>query len=199
MQVLLSILLGMFKSIFNMKSKYFTTIVAVSILSLGLIGLTTSCSNTQANQSNTDTNVAAQDTDVASPVYIESTSGLAIRGTDPVAYFTVGKPVAGSSEYQYEWNGATWQFSSQENLDLFAANPEEYAPQYGGYCAKAVSEGNLASIDPQSWKIVDGKLYLNYSPEVQQQWSEDIPGNITLADEQWPEVLNGTEVHENEL
>lgn len=102
----------------------------------------------------------------------------------------------GSSAFTYEWNGATWQFSSAENRDLFASNPEAYAPQYGGYCAKAVSEGNLASIDPNAWRIVDGRLYLNYSPDVQRQWSADIPGNIALGDANWPEVLQNNVVYE---
>ncbi|MEB3211444.1 MAG: YHS domain-containing (seleno)protein [Leptolyngbyaceae bacterium] len=114
---------------------------------------------------------------------------LAIRGYDPVAYFTEGQPVEGSSAYQYEWNGATWKFSSEANLTAFVENPEAFAPQYGGYCAKALSEGNLASIDPTAWRIVDGKLYLNYSAAVQQQWVQDIPGNIALGDANWPEIL----------
>jgi YHS domain-containing protein len=114
---------------------------------------------------------------------------LAIRGYDPVAYFTEGQPVEGNSAYQYEWNGAVWQFSSDENLTSFIANPEAFAPQYGGYCAKAMSEGNLASVDPTAWRIVDGKLYLNYSAAVQQQWVQDIPGNIALGDANWPEIL----------
>jgi YHS domain-containing protein len=123
--------------------------------------------------------------------------GLAIRGADPVAYFTEAAAVKGSADYEYEWNGVTWRFSSAENRDLFANDPEAYAPQYGGYCAKAVSEGNLASIDPDSWKVEDGKLYLNYSAGVQRQWLEDVSGNIALADAQWDGVLNNDVVHES--
>lgn len=115
--------------------------------------------------------------------------GIAIRGYDPVAYFTEGAPVEGSSEHTYGWNGVTWQFSSSENQQLFASNPEAYAPQYGGYCAKAMSEGNVVSTVPEAWAVVDDKLYLNYSLDVQQQWQEDIPGNITLANAEWPEIL----------
>lgn len=132
----------------------------------------------------------------APKVYIESASGLAIRGTDPVAYFTEKKVVKGSSEFEYEWEGATWRFSSAENQKRFADNPEAYAPQYGGYCAKALSEGSVVSTDPEAWKIVDGKLYLNYSSEVQQQWVQDIPGNIAKADANWPDVLVGATVFE---
>ena len=127
------------------------------------------------------------------PAVYSDRQGLAIRGTDPVAYFEAGEAVQGSSSFQHEWNGATWQFSSEENRAKFAADPEQFAPQYGGYCAFAISEGNLVSIDPEAWKIVDGKLYLNYSPGVQAQWSQDIPGRISQADANWPKVLeNGT-------
>ncbi|MEM8673522.1 MAG: YHS domain-containing (seleno)protein [Cyanobacteria bacterium P01_G01_bin.67] len=181
-----------------MKSKLIS-IATASILALGFMAAITSCGSSNSSQNNSATNTVAQETGVAPPIYTESFSGLAIRGADPVAYFTESKAVIGSNEFEHEWNGATWRFSSQENLDLFAANPEEYAPQYGGYCAKAVSEGNLASIDPESWKIVDEKLYLNYSPAVQQQWAEDIPGNIALGDENWPEVLEGNKIHENKI
>ncbi|MEM6355700.1 MAG: YHS domain-containing (seleno)protein, partial [Pseudomonadota bacterium] len=84
------------------------------------------------------------------PVY-QSFLGTAIDGTDPVAYFTEGKPVEGSSDFTHEWNGATWRFSSAENRDLFAGDPEKYAPQYGGYCAWAVAQGYTASTDPEAW------------------------------------------------
>jgi YHS domain-containing protein len=120
----------------------------------------------------------------------QSFLGTAIDGTDPVAYFTEGRPVEGSSDFTHEWNGATWRFSSEENRATFAASPEKYAPQYGGYCAWAVSQGYTASTDPEAWKIVDGKLYLNYNKSVQQTWEGDIPGNIAAADGNWPKVLD---------
>ena len=115
--------------------------------------------------------------------------GVAIRGADPVAYFTEGEYTPGSDAFTYDWEGATWQFASAENRDLFAANPEEYAPQYGGFCAWAVSQGTTASIEPTSWEIVDGRLYLNYNAGVQRRWSQDIPGNIAKANQNWPGVL----------
>lgn len=122
------------------------------------------------------------------PVY-QSFLGTAIDGTDPVAYFTEGRPVEGSSEFTYEWNGATWRFASAGNRDTFAAAPGRYAPQYGGYCAWAVSQGYTASTDPDAWKIVGGKLYLNYNEDVQKRWEADVPGNIESADDNWPKVL----------
>ena len=120
-------------------------------------------------------------------VYAED--GIAVDGTDVVAYFTQGAPVAGDRDITHPWNGVTWRFSSAENRDAFAANPNKYAPQYGGYCAYAVSEGYTASTTPGAWRIEDGKLYLNYSRRVQRRWERDIPGRIAAADANWPDVL----------
>ncbi len=119
-----------------------------------------------------------------------ATADGAIRGYDPVAYFTLGKATEGRAEHTAEWQGANYRFASAENLALFQADPARYAPQYGGYCAYAVSQGYTASIDPAAWSIVDGKLYLNYSSGVQQRWQRDVPGHISAADQNWPEVLN---------
>jgi YHS domain-containing protein len=124
------------------------------------------------------------------PIF-ENFLGKAIRGYDPVAYFIEGKPVEGKSEHLFEWRDSKWYFASKENLERFAGNPEQYAPQYGGYCAWAVSQGYTASIDPEAWTIHDGKLYLNYSKDVQAKWSQDIPGNISKGDSNWPGLLAG--------
>ena len=107
--------------------------------------------------------------------------GVAIEGADPVAYFTEGKAVEGSDDFAHEWMGATWRFVSAANRDRFAAEPDRYAPQYGGYCAWAVSQGYTAKIDPEAWTIVDGRLYLNYSKEVRTQWSADIHSRVRLC------------------
>ena len=122
------------------------------------------------------------------PVF-STTFGGAIRGYDPVAYFTEGRPVEGKSAHRHEWMGATWSFASEENRAAFEAEPEKFAPRYGGYCAWAVSQGYTASIDPDAWRIVDGALYLNYSLGVQKRWEKDIPGNIAKADVNWPRLL----------
>ena len=114
--------------------------------------------------------------------------GTAIEGYDPVAYFTQGRPVKGSRQYTFEWQGATWRFASAQHRDLFAADPHPYAPQYGGYCAYAVANGSTASIDPEAWRIVDGKLYLNLSKSVQRIWEQDIPGYIANANRNWPSI-----------
>ncbi len=135
---------------------------------------------------------------VAAPTLAEAKSeiyknwrGIAIKGYDPVAFHTEGKPVKGDSDYELKWKDAKWRFASAENRDLFEADPEKYAPRYGGYCAWAVSEGYTASVDPENaWSIVDGRLYLNYNAEVKQKWEKDIPGHIKKADANWPGVLN---------
>ncbi len=118
--------------------------------------------------------------------------GKAIRGYDPVAYFTQSKPVKGNADFTHEFQGAKWQFATAANRDAFAANPEKYAPQYGGYCAWAVSQSYTASVDPEAWKVVDGKLYLNYSKSVQQQW---LAGGTAMlikqGDANWPGLRKG--------
>lgn len=115
-----------------------------------------------------------------------SWSGVAIEGVDPVAYFTDSKAVKGSSKFSYKWKGATWRFANAQNLEKFKESPQKYEPQYGGFCAYAVSEGYTAAIDPEAWSIVNGKLYLNYSKSVRQLWSKDIPGRIGKGDRNWP-------------
>ena len=117
--------------------------------------------------------------------YVED--GVAIQGADPVAYFTESTYVPGSAEYIHDWNGVTWQFASAENRDEFASDPEQYAPQYGGFCAWAVAAKNaLVAVDPNAWSVVDGKLYLNANQNVQDNWQEDPAGFIAQANENWP-------------
>ncbi|HSI59628.1 MAG TPA: YHS domain-containing (seleno)protein [Ideonella sp.] len=113
----------------------------------------------------------------------------AILGYDPVAYFTDGKPVKGLDSFATEWMGARWKFASQAHLDQFKASPEKYAPQYGGYCAYGVSQDHLVNIEPDKFKIIDGKLYLNYDAGVQQTWIKDPAGYNKLADAKFPALL----------
>ena len=119
---------------------------------------------------------------------INANSGIAIKGYDPVAYFTAGKPIQGEIKHSHDWMGAKWQFSSDDHKQTFITNPEKYARRYGSYCAYAVSQGITADIDPEAWKIVDGRLYLNLSPGVADIWYKDIPGYIALANENWPKL-----------
>ena len=118
-----------------------------------------------------------------------STAEGAIRGYDPVAYFRDGAPRRGSEQFSAEWQGATYHFANADNLAAFEVDPSAFAPQYGGYCAYAVSQGATASTVPEAWSIVDGKLYLNYSTAVQQRWKRDIPGHVRAANANWPAVL----------
>ena len=115
-------------------------------------------------------------------------SGLALQGYDPVAYFTDKQPVRGKAELTTQHEGATYRFASAANRDAFAAAPAKYAPQYGGYCAFGLASGYKAPIEPDAWTVVDGKLYLNYNRSVRSRWSTDIPGFIRKADANWPTV-----------
>lgn len=126
------------------------------------------------------------------PIYTGVFNDRAVGGYDTVEYFKSGKPTKGKKAFQLEFMGADWRFVSQENLEAFEASPEKYMPQYGGYCAWAMARGATASGDPKLWKIVDGKLYLNYSPDVQEMWEEDIPGFIKKADVKYPETVDLT-------
>ncbi len=123
------------------------------------------------------------------PVYTGLFSSLAVGGYDVVAYFEEGKPVKGDRDFSVEYKGAEWRFKSAANLAAFNAAPLDFAPQYGGYCAWAVSQGYTAKGDPDNWRIVDGKLYLNYNDDVQATWATDIPGFIKAADSNWPALL----------
>lgn len=121
--------------------------------------------------------------------YTGIVSGVAVGGYDPVAYFTVGKPVKGKKQFETEWDGTKWRFSSAENREAFLATPESYKPKYGGYCAYAVGIGRTAHGDPKQWKIVDGKLYLNYSSGIKRTWEKRQTYYIKAGDKNWPRVL----------
>lgn len=124
------------------------------------------------------------------PVYTSLFSNKALGGYDTVSYFTVGKPVKGSKDFQYKYKGADWYFSSEENLELFKKEPTKYAPQYGGYCAWAVGEKNkLYKGDAKHWKIINKKLYLNYNKSVNDNWLKDSANFIKKADANWPKIL----------
>ena len=122
------------------------------------------------------------------PIYTGVFSDTALQGYDPVAYFTEGKPVKGQDEFTTEYMGAQFKFASADNRDAFLADPEAYAPQYGGYCAWAMADGKHAKGDARYWKIVDGKLYLNYNKNIQKKWDADIPGFIEKANSEWAAI-----------
>ena len=136
----------------------------------------------------------------AADTFIFATKKGAIRGADPVAYFSLkagDDAVMGTDEFTYEWSGAIWKFSSAENRDLFMADPEQYTPQYGGYCAFAVSHNFTKTTKPDMWEIVDGKLYLNYNRTAYKKWVKDKAESIVRADANWPSVLKRCEKYKN--
>ena len=177
-----------------------TILITSSIL---ILGLTVSCSSNPnvetvvpspqpaVNSNSNLTPSPPQNTPNSTPsdrisgvFYAENS--IALKGFDVVAYFQQEQAIPGNPNFNYQWGNVNWQFSTAENRDLFVQNPEKYVPQYGGFCAWAVSQGYTAPIDPNAWKIVDGKLYLNANPRIQKRWAKDIPGNITKADKNWP-------------
>jgi YHS domain-containing protein len=117
---------------------------------------------------------------------VNAVDGTGVKGYDPVAYFTLGQPTPGVDQYMYRWKSVTYRFASVGNLQLFKSDPEKYLPQYGGYCAYAMSLNRIADIDPARWTIVDGKLYLNNGYIAQSLWSVKKIGNIESADRNWP-------------
>ena len=125
-----------------------------------------------------------------SPLYYAD-QGMAVSGFDAVSYFRSQAPMRGQADISVMWKGAEWRFASMEHREMFEANPRAFAPQFGGYCAYAVSRGHLLESDPRAWRIVDDKLYLIHSPKVEKIWEQDIAGNIALAEQNWPALLQG--------
>lgn len=116
--------------------------------------------------------------------------GIAVKGYDPVAYFSESAALLGSSSFTATHQGATYQFASAANRDAFKANPDAYAPAYGGFCAMGVALDKKLDGDPQAWRVVDGKLYLNVNKDVQLHWLKDVPGNLKTAEAKWPQIRN---------
>ena len=162
------------------------------IAAIGSIALLSACAARIAEKTNADAG-----TEGVEPIY-KFAGAVALNGYDPVAYFDEGKATAGSDQFVHEWNGAKWQFASAADRDAFASQPEKYAPQYGGYCAWAVSHGYTAKGDPEAWKIVDGKLYVNYNKDVKARWEQDVPGFISKGNENWPRFLKEKPEHKGE-
>jgi hypothetical protein len=125
---------------------------------------------------------------VAQKSEVFTTDEAAINGYDPVAYFNESKPLKGKKEFTFDWNSARWYFVSKQNMIIFKASPESFAPQYGGYCAYGMARGYKASTSPEAWTIADGKLYLNYSTGVREQWDKHRDHFIIKADGNWPAV-----------
>ena len=116
--------------------------------------------------------------------------GVALAGHDPVAYFTLGKPTEGRGDITLQHLGAEWRFANETNRAAFRTDPAKYAPQNGGHCSWAVANGYTAKGDPEAWRIVGGKLYLNYDLSIRARWEEDIPGNIAKSEANWPKLVS---------
>jgi YHS domain-containing protein len=127
------------------------------------------------------------------PAIYVAADGLAVGGYDVTAYFTQGKAVRGSARYELMLRGATWRFASADGKARFQADPAAYAPQFGSYCAWAVSQGYIASGDPTQWKIVDGKLYLNFNARAKELWEADQVDAIKRGHANWPAVLTNNQ------
>lgn len=114
-----------------------------------------------------------------------------LKGYDSVSYFQ-GKPVMGDKKYAVEHDGATYYFASAANMKAFQSDAAHFAPQFGGFCAMGTALGKKLDVDPNSYKVVDGKLYLNVNADVFKKWSADVPGNIAKANSNWPSIKDKT-------
>lgn len=131
---------------------------------------------------------ASQPAHANDPV-VYAVHGAAIDGYDVVAYFQSGAPVRGDAKFRIKWRGAIWYFSSAKNLERFESNPKAFAPSYGGYCAYAMASGLISSVDPQVWRIVDGRLYLLHSSSSARMWQADLPAHIERAASYWSKAM----------
>lgn len=165
----------------------------VSVIAIVAMTLLTACSAPRTVEKSSTSALGGG----VEPIY-KFSGALALNGYDAVAYFNDEKAVKGSNNFTHEWKEAKWRFANPANLDAFAREPEKYAPQYGGYCSWAVGHGYTAKGDPEAWKIVDGKLYLNYNQDVKAKWEIDTPGYIAKGDDNWPKFLKEKPEHKGE-
>lgn len=129
----------------------------------------------------------AYDVNARSAVNVDAES-VGLHGYDPVAYFKEGAAVKGMAAFNAKHGGVTYYFANPQDRDAFKANPAQYEPQFGGFCAMGVALGRKLDGDPQAWRIVDGKLYLNVNKDIQKKWLEDVPGHISKAKQEWPGI-----------
>jgi YHS domain-containing protein len=121
--------------------------------------------------------------------------GVAIMGYDPVAYFTDSHAVKGSEKFAYDWLGTPWHFANEKHRDMFMSEPTKYAPQYGGYCVGEVAGGSVTiNVDPEAFKIIDGKLYLGYADSYMQYFTAHAGDEVAKATANWPKVAADLEL-----
>lgn len=162
----------------NSLSRSLALTAAISLAIVGFAGTTSSTALAYDTASTSAINVAED--------------AVILKGYDAVAYFTTGTPTPGDAKFTAMHGGATYQFASAANMKAFQASPEQYVPQYGGFCAMGAALGKKLDVDPTQFKIADGKLYLNVNADVFKKWSEDVPGNIAAADRNWPLIVDKT-------
>jgi YHS domain-containing protein len=121
---------------------------------------------------------------------VNISDGYAVHGYDVVAYFSVGQPTEGNDRFTADYQGATYRFASADHRDNFVSDPAKYAPQFGGFCAFGTSVGRKFNGDPNVWRIVDGKLYLNLNKKIQARWLQDSAGYIRGANHNWPLIAS---------
>jgi hypothetical protein len=122
-------------------------------------------------------------------IVVDWHTGLAIGGYDPVAFFTDGKPTPGSADFEWRYGGAVWRFSNVGNREAFAARPDIYMPQYGGYDPLGIARGVAVAGNPNVWAIASERLYLFYDRTRQQSFTADADRVVASADRKWPDVL----------
>jgi hypothetical protein len=181
------------------KSGIIIIAIAVIICGISLAGCRASDASRAAKTDATKADAAKADAAKTGvePVF-KYTEGLALKGYDPVTYFTEDKPAEGLSDFELDWKGAKWRFATARNRELFTSEPERYAPQYGGYCAWAVGHGYTAKGDPEAWKIIDGKLYLNYNRDIKAKWEQESQELIPKGDENWSAFQTAKPEHKGE-
>lgn len=133
------------------------------------------------------TSVLAYDENSPAAINVDK-AGVALRGYDPVSYFSGSAPKKGKASISVQHGGATYYFASTGNRDKFNSSPAKYAPQYGGFCAMGVALGKKLDVDPHAYRVVGDKLYLNVNKDVQKRWLDDVPGNIATAEKSWPDL-----------
>ncbi len=132
-------------------------------------------------------NALAYDAQSTAAINVDE-NGVGLHGYDPVAFFKQGRALAGSNAYSAVHDGVIYHFADAADRDAFRAAPQRYAPQFGGFCAMGVAMGKKFDIDPQAWRVVDGRLNMNMNPALQKRWLEDVPGNLQQAQENWPKL-----------
>ena len=177
------------KQVFNATSSYIQVLLVLGILAIGIGGC--NANSEMSNAANSQENVSQPETAKADQNLAHMNldeDGIALRGYDPVAYFTEGEPIKGQEVYSFAWKEATWHFVTAENRDLFSHEPEKYAPANGGYCTFGIVLGKKFDGDPKVWSVIKSRLYVFLNEEVQQKFLQDSTGNLQKVAVNWPSI-----------